>query len=171
VTGLAVPEVDDDGIDPDVWDHLTTVVTAAARGDAGAYFSEIEGWPRTFPLPGQRRMGVYLMYALSFQVRVLLQRNQPTADDLRQTALGAHPRVLLVLERAPAADLEETLRLAFELPPRGTGVTPGQFGALAGAILGVLMSDAASDLAAIRPRLASWWRRNQESFRAQGLLD
>jgi hypothetical protein len=109
------------------------------------------------------------MYALNYQVKLLLRSNKPTADDLRRTALAAHPRVLLVLTRAPATDLEETLRLAFELPPRGIGLTPGQFGALAGAILGALVSDPMSDLAALRPRLARWWHLNEESFRAQVL--
>lgn len=171
-----MPEVDDDavaddGIDPDVWARLTVIVTAAARGDQRAYHTEIAGWRLSFALPGQHRMGVYLMYALSYQVKLLLQNNKPTADDLRRTALAVHPQVAQVLDRAQVTDLEETLRVAFGLPSQGAGVTPGQFGVLAGAILGVLMPDPLSDLAGIRPRLARWWHRHQDSIRAQGLRD
>lgn len=161
----------DDGIEPDVWARLVAIVSAAAGGDADAYAQEILTWRDEFPVAGQHRMGVYLMYAISYQVKLRLRNNKPSGEELRETTVTVLPRVLQILDRATASQLEETLRVAFDMPFDGTGVTPGEFLVFAGAILGVLMSDPDAELATIRPRLAIWWRRHQEKFRAQGLLD
>jgi hypothetical protein len=160
----------EDGIDPEVWTRLSIIARAAARADARGYAGEVLTWGHDFRLAGQHWMGVYLMYALGYQVKLLLERNKPTGEELRQTAVAVHPHVLRVLDRATATQLEETLRVAFDLPWEGIGVTPAEFLVFAGAILGVLMSDPDAELAAIRPRLAIWLHRHRESFREQGLV-
>jgi len=159
-----------DGIDPVAWARLTIIATAASRRDGRGYAEEIARWRDDFPLAGQHRMGVYLMYVLGYQVKLLLENNKPTDEELRQIAEAAQPLVLQVLDRASAAQLEETLRVAFDRPFQDAGVTPAEFLVFAGAILGVQMADPDAELAAIRPRLATWWHRHEDNFRAQGLI-
>jgi len=92
-------------------------------------------------------------------------------DVRHRAAIAVHPRVEKILDRVTAAQLEETLRVAFDLPSRHKGISPEEFLVFAAATLGVLMSDPDTELAVIRPRLASWWHRHRESLRAQGLVD
>jgi hypothetical protein len=158
-----------DGLDDDVWARLMLVVQAANRADAHSYTGEIMGWGKNFPVPCQHRMGVYLMYLLSYTVKELLRRNSPTDEELHDVAVRSHSAVQNLLNQASVIQLEKTLRVAFNRAFVQSGVTPGEFMVLAGALVGVMVDD--SELDEIRPRLAAWWQRNYADMRSQRLLD
>jgi len=160
-----------DGIDETVWSRLSAIAQAAKEADAVSYATMILHWADDFPIPGQHRMGVYLMYLLGFRIKEMLRENKPTDADLHNVALTTHPLVNEVLDKATVTQLEETARIAFDRPTLSSAIAPAEFVIFAGAMLGVLLDDSAADLARIRPRLASWWQRHYENFRAQGLTD
>ena len=160
----------EDGLDEEVWARLMHIVRAANRADALAYAGEVVAWRQNFALPGQHRMGLYLMYLLSYRVKEVLRQNKPTDNDLHEIAVATYPRVQHILDRTNITQLEETVRIAFDRPPLQTGVTPGEFMIFAGALLGVLMTNPDEDLKEIRPRLAAWWQRHYRNFRSQGLI-
>ena len=171
LAGLGAAAGPNDGIDEVTWNRLRLLAKAASRQDANAY-AEIAIWaPPGFGLPGQHRTSAYLLYLLSFRVKEVLQTKQPTADQLHNLAEMTYPRLRAVLGRASETHLEETLRTAFEMPPLAAGISPGEFMVFAAAALGLLLDDPDEDLARIRPRLASWWNRNHESFVRQGLKE
>lgn len=121
------------------------IVRAANGGDARSYVGEIKERGENLPVPGQHRMGVYLMYLLSYKVKELLRQNQPTDEELHDVAVRSHSAVLKALNRASVIQLEETLRIAFSQAFLQGGVTPGEFLLFAGALLGVLVHDPDSE--------------------------
>jgi hypothetical protein len=161
----------EDGIDEDVWSRLVGIVSAAFGSDAASYTASILRWADDFPVAGQRRMGAYLMYLLGYRVKELLRQNKPSDDDLRAVARAAHSDVLQILDKVTAEQLEATVLIAFDRPTLDAGISPAEFIVFAGATLGILLDDPSSDLPYMRPRLANWWKRHHENFRAQGLFD
>jgi hypothetical protein len=159
-----------DGLNEDVWSRLVEIVSAANRGDADAHFLAISKWPEELPLVGHQRAAVYLLYLLYRQVRINLGGRRPTPEDLHDLTGTVYPRFREILT-ADALLLEEAFRAVFELPPLRVTLKPGERVALSSAALGVLMVDPAREMGEMRPGLASWLRRNQEKFRAEGLLD
>jgi hypothetical protein len=160
-----------DGIDEAAWNRLRLLAIAASRMDAVGYAETMMWTPPAFGLPGQHRTGIYLQYLLSFRVKEVLQTNHPTTDQLHSLAQMTYPRFRVILDRASEAHLEETLRTAFVMPTLAAGITPGEFTVFAAAALGLLMDDPDGELALIRPRLASWWNRNHDSFVRQGMKE
>ncbi len=160
-----------DGLDDLAWSRLRVILEAAARKDAAGY-AEAGLWqPPGFGLAGQQRTGLYLFYLLGFRVKEVLLTQKPTPEQLHDLAVTIYPGLRAILDRADQAHLEETLRTAFDLPPAGTGVSLGEFAVFAAAAVGLLSDEPDQDLARIRPRLASWWNRNYESFVTQGLTE
>jgi hypothetical protein len=159
-----------DGVNDDAWRRLSQIVIAANRGDADAHALAIMRWPAEVPLAVQQRVGVYLLYLLYRQVKVILGR-QPTAEDLHELTGDIYPKFSEILSKADEILLEETLRRVFELPPLRAPLKPGDFGVFSSVALGVLMTNPEVDLETMLPGLASWLHRNQEKFRAEGLLD
>jgi hypothetical protein len=158
-----------DGVNDDVWRRLCEIVSAANRGDAKAHVLAFTTWPSELPLASQQRAGAYLLYLLYRQTKVILGRT-PNPQDLHELAAGAYPRFHEVLI-ADEVQLEETFRTAFEFPPLRAPLSPAEFAVFSSVALGVLLTDPAAELEAMRPGMAAWLRRNQERFRAEGLLD
>jgi hypothetical protein len=158
-----------DGVNEDVWCRLREMIGAANRGDADAHFLAIRNWPREVPAAAQQRIGVYLRYLLYRKVKAILGRT-PGGGDLHELALSSYPRFREMLH-ADEAQLEETLRKAFEFPPLRAPLQPGEFVVFGSVVLGVLMVNPKEELQGMRPGLAVWLRRNQEQFRGEGLLD
>ena len=161
----------EDGLDEIAWGRLRIIVDAANREDADGYAEALLWQPPDFGLAGHHRTAAYLLYLLSFRVKEALQANKPTEQQLHDLAVEIYPKLHEILENADQIRVEETLRIAFELPPVAGGVTPGDFGVFAGAVLGLLMDNPDQELAAVRPRLAGWWNRNHDSFLRQGLVE
>jgi hypothetical protein len=149
--------------------RLLEIVSAANRGDARAHFLELVTWARDVPLPSQQRAGGYLLYPLWRRVKVFLGR-RPSPEDLHELTGTTYPRFSEIV-RANEVQLEETFRRVFEFPPRLAAPTPGEFAVFSSVALGVLLASPQEELEAMRPGPASWLRRNQEQFRAEGLLD
>jgi hypothetical protein len=171
LSGLGAATGQQDGIDEAAWNRLRLLAAAASRLDADGYAETMMWAPQGFGLPGQHRTGVYLLYLLSYRVKEVLQTNHPTTEQLHNLAETTYPRFRTVVVRAEERHLEETLRTAFEMPAVTTGITPGEFTVFAAAALGLLLDDPDRELALIRPRLASWWNRNHDSFVRQGLKE
>ena len=160
-----------DGIDGAAWNRLRLLARAAGREDSGAYAETLMWEPPGFGLPGHHRTALYLLYLLNLRIQEVLQTNQPTTAQLHNLAEITYPQFRVVLDRADEAHLEETLRTVFQMPPLAAGITPGEFTVFAAAALGLLLDDPDSELALIRPRLASWWSRYHDSFVRQGLKE
>ena len=158
-----------DGVNDEVWRRLGEIVSAAHRGDARTHVLAFATWPGELPLASQQRAGAYLLYLLYRQVKLTLVR-PPTPEDLDELTIGAYPRFREIL-LAEEVQLEETFRRVFEFPPLRAPLKPGDFAVFSSVALGVLQANPQEELEAMRPGLASWLRRNQERFRAEGLLD
>jgi len=174
VAALAGPERGGgagDGIDEVAWNRLRALVAAATRRDAVG-FAQTGLWqPPGFGLAGHQRTGVYLLYLLWSRVREELQTSQPTTEQIHDLAVRTYPALREIPERVPQEDLEETLRSAFEMPALGARPKPGQMNVISAAAVGLLLDDPEQYLAQIRPRVASWWKRNHASFVRQGLTE
>jgi hypothetical protein len=163
----AIPQ--HDGVNDDAWRRLREVVSAANRGDADAHALAILKWPSDVPLVTQQRIGAYLLYLLWRQVKVTLGR-MPTPEDLHELTDRVYPKFREILSRADKILLEETFRRVFEFRPLlEAPLRPGDFGVFSSVALGVLLTNPAAELEAMRPGLAAWLRRNQARFRAEGL--
>jgi hypothetical protein len=160
-----------DGIDDVAWSRLLLLMSAARRQDARAYAELLIWEPPDFGLPGHHRTGAYLLYLLNYRVKEVLATNKPTAEQLHLLAEMTYPRFHEILGRAEQVQLEETLRTAFEMTPLAAGISPAEFTVFAAATLGLLLDDPDQDLAVIRPRVATWWNRNRDSFVRQGLKE
>ena len=158
-----------DGVNDEVWRRLREIVSAANRGDSRAHVLAFTTWPSELPLASQQRAGAYLLYLLYRQVKVILGRT-PSPEDLHKLAASNYPRFHEVLV-ADEGQLEETFRRAFEFRPLRAPLTPAEFAVFSSVALGVLLANPEQDLEAMRPGLAAWLRRNQERFRAEGLMD
>jgi len=158
-----------DRLNEEVWSRLVEIVSAANRGDADAHFSAISKWPEELSLVGHQRAAVYLLYLLYRQVKTTIGR-APTQADLHELTSTVYPRFREILT-ADELLLEETFRAVFEFPPLRVTLKPGERVALSSVALGVLMVDPAREMEAMRPGMAGWLSRNQEKFRAEGMLD
>lgn len=154
-----------DGLDARSWDALWQSVPAAHRGDAEAHVVPLLRYERD--APADVRAGVYLWFLLRYRVAELLGR-RPSPEDLHVLAVRFHPefaRLVLGDQRR----LEDTLLTVFALAADGGKVTGGDAVVMGSAALGVLLDDdPEAQLAAMRPALADWWRRNADRFRDLG---
>jgi len=171
LSGLEPGHISDDELDKVAWIRLRLLVTAASCGDVVGYLQTFLWQPPGFGLAGHQRTGIYLLYLLWSRVRDVLQTGNPTTEQLHDLAVRSYPALHQILDQAPQEHLEEALRSAFEMPALGARPKPGELNVISAATLGVLVDDPEQYLASMRPRVASWWKRNHASFVRQGLTE
>jgi hypothetical protein len=159
----------DDGVNQEAWLRLCQAVTAAHRGDGRTFTRALMRWRDEVPLPIQQRSGAYLLYLMWRHLASRYGR-KPTSEDLHELAVSCYPRFRKLL-KASEAQLEAVLRRALSYPPSGTRLTPAEFTVFGCVALGLLLADPQQELDLMRPGMASWWQRNKDHFRAEGLLD
>jgi hypothetical protein len=155
-----------DGIDDDVWRRLCEIVDAASKGNADSVVRDALRWPAEVSLAGQQRAGLYLRALMEYRIKEILQR-KPTEDDLGQLAVRVFPNFSHILPLAGQWQLEEALRRACRMAPRGASIPAGEFMAFGAVALGVLLDNPNEQLLNMRPHVAAWWRRNQDKFPEQ----
>jgi hypothetical protein len=154
-----------DGLDVANWDLLHESVTAAHRGDPEAHVAALRRLEREVPVDA--KAGIYLWYLLRYRIAALLGR-RPTPHDLRELGGRIYPEFSKII-RCDQGQLEDMLLTAFEFASEDRKVKGGRAIVMGSAALGVLLEDPEAELAAMRPHLAEWWRRNADEFRDLGL--
>jgi hypothetical protein len=159
-----------DVIDPVRWQILSEMIIAASRGDKDEVHKAIMRMAKEVPDDGVA--GTYLWFLIQYHVAKLLG-HQPTADELHQLADDISARFLRAVPaaRTDQSILERALRTVFDLAAEEEQVAGGRIVVVGAAALGVMLDDPSAQLESMRPLLAEWWRRYQDDFREQGLLD
>jgi hypothetical protein len=149
-----------DGLDQDVWQRLTGVLTAAHRGDGNTFLKLLKNFDKGLSTQQRDESSIYLAYFLRHRLAEILAR-RPTSDDLHDVAVRTYP-VYAKVVNAPAGTLEDTLRAVFKMPPTGPQQSGARLFVSGCAAAGVLFSDPRADLAVIRPQLAAWRSRSAQ---------
>jgi len=150
----------DDGLDVANWSLLREIVIAAQKGDAEGHATALLRLERDLPV--DIKAGAYLWYLLRYRVAVLVGR-RPGPEDLHDLAQRFAPSFARLI-RDSQSELEETLLTVFNFATRGEPIKGGRAIVVGSAALGVLLDDAETELAEMRPHLADWWRRNASEF-------
>jgi hypothetical protein len=158
-----------DGINEEAWLRLCEAVIAAHRFDGLGHAQALLRWRREVALPIQQRAGAYLLYLLWRHIKTLLGR-KPSPEDLRELAISIYPRFRDQL-RGSEIQLDAVLRRAFGYTLPAAQVTPGEFMVFGSVALGLLLAEPQRELDLMRPGMASWWHKNKDRFREEGLLD
>jgi hypothetical protein len=157
----------EDELDATKWEILCEGVVASHDGDAAAAHAATRRLSAHVPFDSQ--ISMYLWYLLRYRVAEMVG-GRPSAEDLKDISAQAYPRFSVII-RGDDSVLEKVLRTVFKLASKDEELASGLFFVTGMAALGVLLNDPATEMEAMRPHLADWWRRNLEKFRAQGILD
>ena len=154
-------EPDADGVIPREWDTIVECVTAAAAG-ADDFAREVK-YLEDVPLNAGRTV-LYLIVLVRAAAANRIA-GEPDEAQVRELADQLYPawRANVNYDRSV---LDDTVLTAFELAEDVPGPL---FTVNALAVLGALLDDPVSDLAALRPELASWWVTNEASLTAAGV--
>jgi hypothetical protein len=152
------------GLDSLNWALLAGSVMSAHRGDAGAHVAALRRLERD--VPAGARVGAYLWYLLRYRVVAMLGR-RPGPEDVRELARRFWPEFAKLI-RGDHSQLEDTLLTVFRFAAEDRKVKGGRAIVMVSAALGVLLDDPETELAAMRPHLAQWWRTNADEFRDLG---
>ena len=151
----------DDDLDAVGWSLLRESVIAAHQGDAEGHAAALLRLERDLPV--DVKAGAYLWYLLRYRVAVLAGR-KPRPEDLHDLAQRFAPSFARLI-RGGQSELEDTLLTVFNFAAHGEPIKGGRAIVVGSAALGVLLDDAETELAEMRPHLADWWRRNANEFR------
>jgi hypothetical protein len=133
-------------------------MTAANRGDGNTFLKLLQRFDSGLSAQRRDEASAYLAYLLRYRLAEILTR-RPTAEDLHDLAVQAHPRYAQVVTE-PAGTLEDTLRAVYKMPPTGLQQSGARLFVSGAAAAGVLFDEPSADLAAIRPHLAEWRSRS-----------
>jgi hypothetical protein len=140
--------------DHDNWRFVVEMVTAAARMDTDELVTAVRTLERE--LPASATAGAYIAFMIRARI-ALMHHGGPTEDDLHEIAERHMADFRRVLAKAGPTLFEDTLRLCYLRPPLGEAVNGGMFIVSGSTALGLLCTDVASDLAAMRPSVEEWW--------------
>lgn len=154
-----------DGLDEPIWQVLCESVLAAHDGDAKAHASALMRFGEDVPVPSMDiRAGAYLWYLLRYRIGTILG-HRPSREELAQLAGEFYPDFSRIV-RVDQSRLEDVLLTVSEMASKEREVKGGMAITLQTAALGVMLDDAENQLSVMRPKLASWWRRNSDKFNA-----
>jgi hypothetical protein len=156
-----------DELDEDIWHRLSVIFAAAHRGDPDQLADLWLKLEREVSEKGRDQAAVYLRFLLEYRVIEILGR-RPTVEDLHELSISTYTRYRQVI-REDEEVLEDLLGTVFKFLPPERYVKGARFMVLASAAVGVLLDDPASQLDAIRPPLARWYRRHENKLRELGM--
>lgn len=151
-------------VDEPAWQLLAVAVSAAHRGDPGAFASTTVDLTRVLDLERQRVAGLYVVYLLRYALANAVGGHRPEGHELTRLASEHRDGFVSLLQRAEPDLLERTLLTAYKLVPAKEEVEGALFSLAATAALGILLKDPASDLNTMRPHLTAWLDRHREDI-------
>ncbi len=151
-------------LDEEIWRRLAAALAAANRGDAKGFLRLVQRIDAGLSAQRRDESSNYLAFLLKYRVAEILGR-RPTAEDLHDLAVQAHPKYAKVV-RLPTVMLEDTLRAVFKMPPTGPQESGARLFISGLAAAGVLLNDPQADLAILRPPLAEWRSSNLAQWRS-----
>ena len=156
-------------IDEEVWSELVAVIGAAHALDREGFGAVMSSAGARLPLREQQKMGLYLWYLLRQVLGRMAGGRVPTDAELELISqrYGAKFRRLV---KGDSILLGDTFRKVFERKPVLRDIGAGGLLVLGSAALGVLCDNPDEELAALKPKLDSWWREHSESLYRKGML-